>query len=128
MRRLSPIELASYDHVPPEVAERVRVVRVPVLPPGSGGMTLGRVILLRRDDPADRTGGRELLAHELVHARQWRELGVLRFLWRYLRTYAGNLRRLRHHHDAYLAIPLEVEARATAEAWARGRDGDPQEV
>ena len=39
-------------------------------------MTLGRVILLRRDHAGDEA----LLAHELVHVRQWRELGPVRFL------------------------------------------------
>lgn len=121
MRGLSPVELASYDHVPPSVTGRVRVLRVPVLPPGADGMTLGRVILLRRDAMADRTGRRALLAHELVHARQWAELGVARFLRRYLWDYAANLRRLRRHHAAYVAIPLEAEAREGAERWERAR-------
>ncbi len=126
MRGLSPVELASYDHVPPSVTGRVRVLRVPVLPPGADGMTLGRVILLRRDAMADRTGRRALLAHELVHARQWAELGVARFLWRYLRAYLSNLRRLRRHQAAYLAIPLEVEARDGAERWERASAGGGQ--
>ena len=121
MRSLSAVELAAYDHVPPEVAARVRVQRAPVPAPGADGMTLGRLILVRRDDPADRTGRRSLLAHELVHARQWAELGGARFLWRYVGSYAGNLRRLRRHQDAYLAIPLEVEARAEAADWAAAR-------
>jgi hypothetical protein len=121
VRSLSAVELAAYDHVHPGVAARVRVQRWPVLPPGADGMTLGRLILLRRDDPADRTGRRPLLAHELVHARQWGELGVARFLWRYVGSYAGNLRRLRRHEDAYLAIPLEVEARTEAARWAAAR-------
>lgn len=123
VRRLSPVELASYDHVPASVAGRVRVVRVPVLPPGADGMTLGPVILLRRDGIADRTGRRTLLAHELVHAWQWAELGVTRFLWRYLGAYAANLLRLRCHQAAYLAIPLEAEAREGAERWERARAG-----
>ncbi len=123
MRRLSSVELAAYDHVPAEVAKRVRIVRVPVLAPGAAGMTLGRLILVRRDDPADRTGRRELLAHELVHARQWADLGAASFLWRYLRSYVANLWRLRRHHAAYLAIPLEEEARAEAAQWAGNRLG-----
>lgn len=130
MRRLLPVELASYDHVPPVVARRVVVVRVPVLPPAAAAMTLGRFVLVLRDGMADRTGRRRLLAHELVHARQWAELGVARFLWRYLRGYVTHLRVHRSHHPAYLAIPLEVEARAGADEWARRRTasgdvGDP---
>jgi hypothetical protein len=81
-------------------------------------LTLGRLILLRQDDPGHRTGRRQLLAHELVHAHQWADLGVPRFLWRYLASYGRNLRRLRRHHLAYLAIPLEEDARAATAEWA----------
>ena len=87
-----------------------------VLPPGAGGMTLGPLILLRRDD--DRSGRRRLLAHELVHAEQYVKLGWARFLWRYGREYGLNLWRLRNHRKAYLAISLEAEARAAAARWA----------
>lgn len=121
VRRLTETESQAYDHVPPAVRARVRVVRVPVLFSGADGMTVGRFVLLRRDDPADRTGERELLAHELVHAVQWAELGVGRFAWRYLRAYLRNLRRLRTHHEAYMAIPFEEEAREAASRWSRAR-------
>ncbi len=115
VRRLTATELDRYDHVPVEVAARVRVVVVPVLAPGTGAMTLDRLVLVRRhrrDDAA-------LLAHELVHARQWAELGITGFLRRYLGSYLANLARHRRHHAAYLAIPLEREARDGAVAWAR---------
>ena len=116
MRRLIPQEIAGYDLVPPEIARRARVQRVPVLTPGVHGMTLGRLILLRRDD--DHSGRRVLLAHELVHVEQYAELGTARFLWRYLHEYVRNLWRLRSHRQAYLAISLEAEARAEAARWA----------
>lgn len=119
MRSLSAVELVAYDHVPAAVAARVRVQRVPVLASGADGMTLGRLVLVRTDGMADRTGRRQLLAHELVHARQWTDLGVAGFLSAYLRAYAANLVRLRRHRAAYLAIPLEEEARAEAARWAR---------
>jgi hypothetical protein len=51
-----------------------------------------------------------LIRHELVHVRQMGEVGVLRFLWRYVRHYIRNRRRGMRHHEAYLAIPYEVEA------------------
>ncbi len=56
-----------------------------------------------------------LIMHELVHVRQWRSLGVARFLaryvWQYLRGRFAGL----GHRDAYLGIGLESEAReATA--------------
>lgn len=121
MRSLTDAEWRAYDHIPPSVAARVRIVRVPVLANGADGMTLGRFVLLRRDDPGHRSGERELLAHELVHAVQYADLGMPRFLWRYVTAYLGNRRRLRRHRDAYLAIPFEEEARAQAARWAEAR-------
>ena len=121
VRTLTDAEWRAYDHVPPAVAARARVIRVPILFAGADGMTLDRFVLLRRDDPGDRTGERELLAHELVHAVQWAELGVARFLWRYATAYLRNRRRLGGHRDAYLAIPFEEEARAAAAGWAAAR-------
>lgn len=115
MRRLTPREIARYDLVPAEIARRARVQKVPVLAGGMDGMTLGRLILVLRDD--ERSGRRVLLAHELVHVEQYAELGPARFLWRYAREYFVNLRRLRSHRQAYEAISLEAEARAAAARW-----------
>ena len=120
MRRLTPAEIAGYDLVSPELARRARVQKVPVLTPGVDGMTLGRLILLRRDD--DRSGRRVLLAHELVHVEQYDRLGAARFLRRYLSEYVANLVRLRNHRQAYLAISLEADARAEAARWAAQRN------
>lgn len=110
MRRLDATELAAFGHVPTEDLERTRIVVVPRLASGVAGMTLGRWILLRRGHDRDRV----LLAHELVHVRQWRELGGARFLVRYLGAYARGRMRGLGHHDAYEAIPEEREARALA--------------
>lgn len=90
--------------------ERARIVPVGWLPTGVAGMTLGRVILLRRDHLGDEA----LIRHEMVHVRQWRELGVARFLWRYLSAYATGRWHGLGHDAAYRAIPLEVEAREIA--------------
>jgi hypothetical protein len=110
VRPLTGAEHARHHHVPEADLRRVRVVRVPVLTPGVAGMTLGRWVLVRRGHERDEG----LLAHELVHVRQWRELGVVRFLWRYLLPYLrGRFGGLRHR-DAYLAIPLEQEARSVS--------------
>jgi len=89
---------------------RARVVPVRWLPLGVWGMTLGHTILVRREHAGDEV----LLRHEMVHVRQWEELGVPRFLWRYLTSYLGGRRRGLSHQDAYLAIPFEVEARQVA--------------
>ena len=116
MRRLNGHEVAGYDLVSPALARRARVQRVPLLAPGFQGMTLGRLILVLNDD--DRSGQRVLLAHELVHVQQYAELGVARFLWRYVREYASNLRRLRSHRQAYEAISFEAKAREATARWA----------
>jgi len=117
VRRLNAQEIARYDLVPPEISRRARVQKVPFLAPGTRGMTVGRLILMLRDD--DHSGRRTLLAHELVHVEQYAELGTVRFLRRYLREYFANLWRLRSHRQAYLAISFEAEARAAAERWRR---------
>jgi len=109
-RRLDASERASFDHIPTADLERARLVRVPVLTPGIAGMTLDRWILLRRGHEHDR----DLIAHELVHVRQWRELGVVRFLARYLGAYARGRWHGLGHRAAYEAIPLEAEARVVA--------------
>jgi hypothetical protein len=117
MRRLTPSELERFDHVPGTDALRARIALVPFLQPGTAGMTLGRVVLLRRDRADDEV----LLAHELVHVHQWREQGAARFLVAYVVAYLRGLRRLRRHRAAYLAIPAEREARAVTAAWAARR-------
>lgn len=96
--------------VPLADVARARIVDVPWLTPGVAAMTLGRLILLRRDHRHDEA----LVAHELVHVRQWRELGAPRFVWRYLGSYARSRRAGLSHQRAYEAIPLEVEARTLA--------------
>ena len=120
-RPLSAAEMEAFDHVPAELAETVRVVQVPFLALGADAMTLGRTVLVR----AGHAGSRQLMAHELVHVQQWDRLGAPAFLAQYLGSYARNLARLRRHRAAYLAIPLEVEARERARRWAetqRGRE------
>ena len=80
------------------------------VPPGADAITIGSVVSVRR-----RAGESEmLLRHELVHVRQWRELGAARFLWRYLGAYARGRAAGLGHQRAYEAIPLEAEARALA--------------
>ncbi len=61
------------------------------------GITLGRFYLLAPSVARDEG----VHAHELVHVVQWRTLGTVGFLWRYLRLF------LRH---GYAANPLERTA------------------
>ncbi len=81
---------------------------------GISAMTLPNRIFIDPAVMASRSGPGSLLVHELIHVRQWEELGVIRFLWRYLSTYLAGRLRGQGHRAAYLAIPLEVEARAAA--------------
>ena len=76
------------------------------VPPGASAITIGPVISIRRRA----TGSARLLRHEAVHVRQWRELGVVGFLWRYLGAYLRWRLRGYPHWGAYRRIPLEVEA------------------
>jgi len=119
VRRLEDPELDAYDLIPAELAARVRIRRAVMLPRSVDAVTFGRTVWLRRDH--DRSGRRELLAHELVHVRQYTERGRLRFLAGYLGCYLQRLARLRSHRAAYLEIPAEIEARRQAAAWARRR-------
>jgi hypothetical protein len=116
MRRLTSGEIARYDVLTPELAARVRIVRVPMPPGRYAGMTIGRYIFLTCEvRPGDTSW---LLAHELVHVRQWHELGVVGFLYRYLAEFAHGVRTHRAWHDAYRGIEAEQEARYEARLWA----------
>ncbi|MGB5759016.1 MAG: DUF4157 domain-containing protein [Acidimicrobiales bacterium] len=123
-RPLNAIEIASYDMVPPELARRVRVRRVRFLPGGYAGMTLGHTVLLARDVEAD--GNSALLAHELVHVRQWSERGRVRFSTQYLNSFARALARHRRWNRAYHSIDAELEAKKETTDWLRRRTRDAQ--
>jgi hypothetical protein len=125
MRRLNKTEIAAYDLVDPDIARRALVQKVPVLPRGAAGMTIGRFVFLLRDDARD--GSSQLLAHELWHVQQYRRQGYLPFSARYLWHYGHGIVRLRSHKRAYRAIPAEAEAYEAAARWAkeRRRRADP---
>jgi hypothetical protein len=76
------------------------------VPPGSDAITLPGVIIVRRRAASDAL----LLAHEHVHVRQWRRLGWIGFLRRYLGAYLRWRLRGYGHWAAYRRIPLEIEA------------------
>lgn len=76
------------------------------VPKGAAGVTVRSTVIVRRGHEESPY----LLRHELVHVRQWRHYGLVRFMTRYG---AGYLRGRLHgygHHQAYLRIPLEIEA------------------
>jgi hypothetical protein len=76
------------------------------VPPGQDAITIGRVVSIRRAASDDE----RLLRHESVHVRQWRRLGLVGFLRRYLGSYLRWRLRGYGHMAAYRRIPLEVEA------------------
>ena len=76
------------------------------VPPGASAITIGPVISVRRHAADDA----RLLRHELVHVEQWRRLGFVGFLVRYVGSYLRWRLRGHGHWDAYRHIPLEIEA------------------
>ncbi len=118
-RQLEGPELNAYDHISQMLTNRVRLVKVPWLPNGADGLTIANVVLVKKFvDPED---FRELIAHELVHVRQWKEYGIVGFLSRYVIGYLKGLKKHRNHYQAYLDIPFEIEARAEAKNWSQAR-------
>jgi hypothetical protein len=106
-----PLPLDVIDALEPYLAratlDRVRVAAgppwswIPVLL-RTGATTFGPYVLLRSGRyRTDNARGLALIAHEALHTQQYRELGLLRFLWQYLRQ---NLA-VRFNHDRH---PLEV--------------------
>lgn len=115
--RLSPEFVAALAPVRPET---VQVRLVPrwmraLWPAWVSAMTLPWAIYIRPEILAgDDMALTRTIAHELVHVRQWKSLGVTRFLYRYLSGYLRARRSGAPHRHAYAAIPLEKEAYALA--------------
>ena len=100
----------------PLVPETVRVRPAPrwlraFMSQRVSAITLPWAVYLRADAMAlpESVLGR-LMLHELVHARQWKELGTLRFTVRYVREYLVGRRQGLGHWGSYRAISLEQEA------------------
>jgi Domain of unknown function (DUF4157) len=109
--------VTSGDHDVPKTSKPDPAYRVWVggpVPPGADAITLRHVIIVRRRTH-EGDGWDHLLRHEIAHVHQWNELGVPRFLRQYLTSYAAARLRGLSHHNAYLQIPLEVEAREFAD-------------
>lgn len=95
------------------------------VPRGYSGVTLGSLVIMREDC----RNPESLLAHELAHVEQFRELGAVRFLWQYSTAYLRFRLQGYSHRAAYWRIPLEVEARwkeACATAERRGTTPPPK--
>ena len=90
------------------------------VPPGAAAITIGSVISIRERYVDDA----HLLRHELVHVRQWRELGFVRFGAMYLTSYVRARWDGHGHWAAYRRIPLEIEAEWEAYRAPGMRTGD----
>jgi hypothetical protein len=76
------------------------------VPPGATGITLGRLVIVRRGHERSE----RLLRHELEHVAQYERLGIPRFLARYLVAYLRWRARGYGHRSAYRRIPYEASA------------------
>lgn len=76
------------------------------VPPGASGITIGEVVSIRRGRELDR----RLLRHEEEHVAQYRRLGVVGFLRRYVAAYLRWRLRGYGHWAAYRRIPFEASA------------------
>lgn len=76
------------------------------VPPGASGITIGRLVAVRRGHE----GSERLLRHELEHVAQYARYGVLGFLRRYLAAYLRWRSRGYGHRGAYRRIPFEASA------------------
>ena len=85
------------------------------VPRGSNAITLGSIVIVREEHAESE----ELLRHELVHVRQFRDLGTALFVTRYISGYLKWRGRGYSHQGAYRRIPLEAEA-----YWKQRHDHD----
>lgn len=122
-RKLTDQEIESYDVLPVELAKKVRVVRLPPVGGPFHGITLGRYVFLGKS--TCQQGSSSLLAHELVHVRQWHELGVAGYLLHYVPDFVSGLRKHKSWMPAYRDIKAEVEARDDARRWKQRCDLNP---
>lgn len=92
----------------------------------AAGITLGHKIYIRQTlFDEDGSLPLELVVHEVAHVAQYLRDGTFGFLTKYLRDYADGRGRGLGDHDAYLAIPHEVEARKVG-AYLSEHSTDPE--
>jgi hypothetical protein len=84
------------------------------VPPGADGITIGQTVIVRKQVTHSHTFD-HLLRHELTHVEQYRDLGTVRFLSRYVGEYLAGRRAGKSHRQAYLDISFEQEARLRAD-------------
>lgn len=104
--------------------------------PAADAITLRRTIYFGRhlaDDFADAALiGQGLLAHEMVHVMQWAELGVPRFVARYLRELlaVGGVQKRMYEYEAgepFASAGLEAQAQMVQDYFLRRALGKPRD-
>jgi len=115
--KLTPWEIDWFDLVPAWVAREAIFIKMPLMF-WAGGMTIGRVVFLRKGlaDSDD-----VLVGHELIHVWQFRQEGFFRFFRRYVGQYFKHLRSTHSHRTSYLMIDYEESARSGARHWGLHR-------
>ena len=73
---------------------------------------------------SDELEGARLLAHELMHVRQYRRAGAAVFLGSYVGEYLGRRLAGARHAQAYRELSFEREAEAARLALGETSDGD----
>ena len=84
-----------------------RVFNFKLLAPGFGAITLYPYIFFRA---SENEVSASTLRHEMIHVRQVRRLGWVKFYSSYLFHYGVGLFKYLDNDKAYRAIPYEVEA------------------
>ncbi len=120
LRASIPLVRAGLAEVFPDIrgtVEPMPSVMQALLPSGVGAITLGSRVFVRPDlfDAVAAGDEPKLLAHEMIHVRQWRALGAIGFLAPYLTDYV-RLRLIGCDHDtAYRHIRFEWSAYSSAD-------------
>ena len=118
VRRITPAEAEVYRTViAADLARKVWLVQLPAIPGPYSGLTIAKVVIIDRPLPPGTPSA--LLAHELVHVRQFHDQGILRFTLGYNKAFVAGLVTKRRWSKAYRAIPAEVEARSETTRWLR---------
>lgn len=117
-RKITHDEIDLYRTViPAGLARKVWLVQLPTIPGPYSGLTIANLVIIDHHLPPGTPSA--LLAHELVHVRQFHDKGILRFTFDYNKAFAVGLVTERRWSRAYRAIPAEVEARSETTRWLR---------
>jgi len=87
-----------------KLVKRSKILKY-IFPKWVKAFTFNNIIFIKDDNISE-----NLLSHELIHVKQYKENGILKFLVLYFYHYFKNLIILKNSKLAYLMIPFEIEA------------------